>query len=108
MSPALAARSRNARGEGERLRDEIVEAALSLLADQPAEALSLRAVAREVGVSPQSLYLHFADRHELMWAIQEHLFAEIVTATNAATATAQGKEQLRTWCNAYCQFGLEH
>jgi len=45
-------------------------------------------------------------KHRGAFDFDQH-FAEIVTATNAATATAQGKEQLRTWCNAYCQFGLE-
>ena len=107
MSPAPVVRSRNARGEGQRLRGEIIDAAARLLAEQPAEGLSLRAVAREVGVSAQSLYLHFADRHALMWAVQEHLFAELVGATHAAAATAQGADRLRAWCNAYCRFGLE-
>ena len=41
-------RERNRRGEGERLRADIVAAAERLLATQPVESLSLRAVAREV------------------------------------------------------------
>ena len=48
--PATRTRQRNPRGRGERLRDDIIEAASRLLADPAAPPLTLRAVAREVGV----------------------------------------------------------
>jgi AcrR family transcriptional regulator len=102
-------RQRNPRGGGERLRDEIVAAAERLLAEQPLEALSLRGVAREVGVSAPALYLHFADRRELVWAVLERRFAELTTFTTAAADAADDpRERLRAWCLAYCHFGLEH
>ena len=58
------ARQRNPRGQGERLRDDIIEAASRLLADPAAPPLTLRAVAREVGVAATSVYLHF-DEHRV-------------------------------------------
>ena len=48
-------RQRNPRGQGERLRDDIIEAASALLADPAAPPLTLRAVAREVGVAATSV-----------------------------------------------------
>ena len=55
--PALAAP--NARGQGERLREEIISAAVQMLGDlADDEALSLRAVARAVSISPTSVYLY--------------------------------------------------
>jgi AcrR family transcriptional regulator len=105
-------RERNRRGEGQRLRTEIVTAAERLLSSQPVEALSLRAVAREAGVSAPALYLHFTDRRELVWAVLEHQFDELAQLTsNAATSSATTTEpraQLREWCLTYCRFGLNN
>lgn len=107
-----ATRERNRRGEGERLRTEIVAAAERLLATQPVEALSLRAVAREVGVSAPALYLHFADRRALVWAVLVHQFAAltavVTSAAAQATDPADPRGRLRAWCRAYCRFGLDH
>jgi AcrR family transcriptional regulator len=101
------ARERNRRGEGDRLRSEIVAAAERLLRTQPVEALSLRAVAREVGVSAPALYLHFADRRELVWAVLVHQFDALAAATTgAASRAAEPRDGLREWCLAYCRFGL--
>jgi AcrR family transcriptional regulator len=102
-------RQRNRRGEGERLRAEIVTAAARLLTQQPSEALSLRAVAREVGVSAPALYLHFPDRRALMWAVLEERFAELtMIVTDAVGRAGDTRDRLRAWCVAYCRFGLEH
>lgn len=102
------ARRRNRRGDGERLRADIVEAAERLLTTQPVESLSLRAVAREVGVTAPALYLHFADRRELVWAVLVHQFGALTAATSAATAgSTDPVDRLRRWCLAYCRFGSE-
>ena len=59
----------NARGQGERLREEIISAAVQMLGDlADDEALSLRAVARAVSISPTSVYLYFPDRDALVAA----------------------------------------
>ena len=107
-TPLGRARERNRRGEGDRLRADIVVAAERLLAAQPVEALSLRAVAREVGVTAPALYLHFADRRELVWAVLVHQFDGLTAATSAAMSRgADPRGRLREWCLAYCRFGLE-
>ncbi|NED74801.1 TetR/AcrR family transcriptional regulator [Streptomyces sp. SID9944] len=84
-----ARRGRNPRGQGERLRGEIVEAALRLL-DELADdqALSLRAVAREVGIAATSVYLHFADRDTLVLAALEHCYAHLLRAVADAESDA--------------------
>jgi AcrR family transcriptional regulator len=106
--PSGQIRERNRRGEGDRLRTDIVAAAERLLRTQPVEALSLRAVAREVGVTAPALYLHFADRRELVWAVLVHQYDELTAATSAATARhPDPRDRLRAWCLAYCRFGLE-
>ncbi|NLV57129.1 MAG: TetR/AcrR family transcriptional regulator [Acidimicrobiales bacterium] len=65
MSPP--GRSRSPRGQGEQLREEILEAAQSLLMETASEdAVSIRAVADAVGVTPPSIYRHFADKDRLL------------------------------------------
>jgi AcrR family transcriptional regulator len=80
-------RRRNARGHGELLREEIVSAAVRML-DELAddEALSLRAVAREVSIAATSVYLHFPDRDSLVLAAMRHCHEGLVKAGDDADA----------------------
>lgn len=65
-----AQRERNRRGQGDRLRAEILIATGRMLESAGSdEGLTLRGVAREVGVSPQSMYLHFDGLDELVLAV---------------------------------------
>src|SRR6201995_3243325 len=78
------------RGEGERLREEIISAAVRMLGDlADDEALSLRAVARAVSISPTSVYLYFPDRDALVAAAMERCHAEMVQAVDEAEAAHQ-------------------
>src|ERR1700754_508769 len=75
----------NARGQGERLREEILAAAARMLGDlADDEALSLRAVARAVSISPTSVYLYFPDRDTLVAAVMERSHAEMLRAADDA------------------------
>src|SRR5437879_767518 len=88
VDPSHAARRRpNARGQGERLREEIVSAAVRML-DELADdqALSLRAVAREVSIAATSIYLHFPDRDALVLAAMRRCHEELVQAVDKAEA----------------------
>ena len=105
-------RSRNPRGEGGRLRGELVSATSTLLETiSGEEALSLRAVARQAGVAPQSVYLHFADRRELMTAVYVARFGELsaeLAAAAAAAGTGSPRARLAAICHAYCAYGVRH
>lgn len=103
-------RVKNKRGEGGRLRDEMIEAAGRLLEDPDELAgLSFRAVAREVGITPQSVYLHFKEKPDLVLAVIDERLADLEAHLERARATAVGPwEQLVARCLAYCSWGLEH
>jgi AcrR family transcriptional regulator len=63
-------RRRAPRGSGEQLRDEILDATTDLLLETGhAKAVSIRSVAQRVGVTPPSIYLHFADKDALLDAV---------------------------------------
>ncbi len=104
-----AVRRRNPRGQGERLRDDIIEAASRLLADPTAPPLTLRGVAREAGVAATSVYLHFDDIESLVLAVADRRFGELVRLQDEARAEdADPCQRVRAGCLAYCEFGLEY
>ena len=103
MSTPVKARRRNARGQGARLRDEILDASLRLI-DSAAE-VTLRAVAREAGIAATSIYGHFADVEQILAAVTARCFDELTAAIHAAQATVRDPvQQLEAACNAYLDY----
>jgi AcrR family transcriptional regulator len=85
----------------------MIEAASRLLADPAAPPLTLRGVARAAGVAATSVYLHFDDTDELVLAVAERHFAELVQAQRTARdAAATPRDAVRAMALAYCEFGL--
>ncbi|GAA4611897.1 TetR/AcrR family transcriptional regulator [Actinoallomurus liliacearum] len=83
------ARGRYPRGQGERLREDIISAALRMLDELgDDQALSLRAVAREVGIAATSVYIHFEDRDTLVLAVLERFHQDLIQAVDQAESTA--------------------
>jgi AcrR family transcriptional regulator len=103
-------RARARRGEGEKLREQILDAASRLLVETGDEdAVSIRAVAEAVGVTPPSIYLHFADKTELIFAICERYFDELDRVTSDAARDSEDPvEAIELRGRAYIRFGLEN
>ncbi len=103
-------RSRAKKGEGEKLHDQILAAAERMLIETgDEEAVSIRAIADAVGVTPPSIYLHFADKDDLLFAVCERHFAafdEITEAAGGVTDDPLASLMLRG--RAYVRFGLEN
>jgi AcrR family transcriptional regulator len=102
-----AARRRRApRGSGELLRGEIIAAARDCLNRLgSADAMSIRAVASHVGVTPPSIYLHFADKEALLDAVLVDLFTELDDVMQQAVAgISHPLERLRQQGLAYVRF----
>lgn len=70
------------------LRGALIDAALAALERDGAQALSLRGLARSVGVSPMAPYHHFADRAELLAAIAAEGFRRLQASKERALAGA--------------------
>ena len=107
MTPV--ARPRSRRGEGERLRDEILTAADELLVETASEdAVSIRAVADAVGVTPPSIYRHFPDKTSLLVAVCLRSFDSFAEVMRDARDPDDPLESLRALALAYVRYGLEH
>lgn len=89
------------------LRSALVEEGLKRLQQGPAEALSLREVARSVGVSATAVYRHFPDKQALLGAlgaVGDELLAE---AFRTAMAKAKpGRDAFNAMGRAYVRFAL--
>ncbi|MQA99959.1 MAG: TetR family transcriptional regulator [Actinobacteria bacterium] len=103
-------RPRARRGEGEKLRDDIMEAAEELLISTGSvEAVSIRAVADAVGVTPPSIYMHFADKNDLIFAVCEKHFQKFDEfLEEASSASEDPLESLFLRGRAYVRFGLQN
>ncbi|MEV0620610.1 TetR/AcrR family transcriptional regulator [Nonomuraea sp. NPDC050404] len=105
------ARTRNRRGEGARLRDEIVAAAVELLDETGDEsAISLRSVARRAGIAPPSIYRHFPDQPTIMLAVVQQAFAELEAKLRLALDDADDGPRARLFavCEGYLDFAKQH
>jgi AcrR family transcriptional regulator len=107
---APAGRARARRGEGELLHTEILDAAERLLIETGSEeAVSIRRIADSVGVTPPSIYLHFADKDELLFAVCERQFEELDRVMEQAVLGFDDPlDELFQRGKAYVRFGLEH
>jgi AcrR family transcriptional regulator len=102
---------RNARGQGTRLADDIVRGALAIIERTGSDdAVTLRAVAREVGIAAPSIYAHFADREAIIMAAVVGIFDELADALEMAQAAVSSDpvDRLLAGCQAYLDYGLAH
>jgi AcrR family transcriptional regulator len=102
-------RSRAPRGSGDRLRDEILDAATELLLDTGhARSVSIRSVAQRVGVTPPSIYLHFEDKDALLDAVCACYLARLdQEMERIAAGQASNVEVLRAQGQAYVRFATQ-
>lgn len=103
-------RSRNPRGQGALLRESLIQATVQAISDAgDLSKVSVREITRRAGVSPTAMYLHFADRYEVLDAAIDSGFA----AFNAAVAGAASRQddpraRLLAMGRAYVAFAEEH
>jgi AcrR family transcriptional regulator len=102
-------RERNPRGQGERLRVDLIDAAVDLIAETGSvDGVSLRAAAKRAGVSPMAVYNHFADKDAVLVAAVEHCWDEFQAAIAATLDEPEPSARLRAAGDAYVRFALEH
>ncbi len=93
-----------------RLREALLEAALALVAEQGASAVSLREVARRAGVSHAAPAHHFGDKAGMLTALAVQgfvLFTESMRAA-AARGEADPRRSFALTGLAYVMFAAEH
>ena len=91
------------------LRRALIDAASRVLEAEGPSALSLRAVAREAGVSPAAPYHHFKDKTELLEAVAHEGWTLLDQALAAAKAKApSARDAMNELGVAYVCFAREN
>ncbi len=73
--PTLEGKPRGRKKRNHLSRDMIVGEAAEMLKEGSVDALSLRGLAKRLGVGPMSLYTHFSNRDALLNGVADHVFA---------------------------------
>jgi AcrR family transcriptional regulator len=92
------------------LRRALIEAAFRAIGRGRVDEVSLRALARAMGVSPRAPYRHFANKEELLAAVAVEGFRLWASFSSArlAAAGSDPRARLRAASEAYVLFAVEH
>ena len=91
------------------LRSAVIAAAIKRLEATDGDALSLREIARDVGVSATAIYRHFPDKDALLDALAFEAAEMLGVEQMAASAAAGGGQAGFSACGrAYVAFALDH
>lgn len=103
-------RPRARRGEGDQLRDEILEVTERLLIETgDVDQVSIRAVASAVGVTAPSIYRHFPDKDTLILEVCSRRFEQLAERiTELTEGVTDPLEALAIGGRAYVRFAIEN
>jgi AcrR family transcriptional regulator len=91
------------------LREAILTAAGVLFLERGYDGFSLRGVAERIGYSATTIYLYFADKDELLFAVVDEGFQTFKAPLTAAAASVSDPlGRLEAIGRAYIDFGLSH
>lgn len=93
------------------LKAALIEAGFRFLEGNSLDTLSLRAIAKEVGVTPTAAYNHFADKMALMVEMKTEGFKCLDTFLQSHVNTIEDNDhdgKMRAIARAYIAFAFEH
>jgi AcrR family transcriptional regulator len=90
-------------------RERLCEAAERLFAERGPDAVTMRQLAAELGVSPMTPYRYFRDKDDILAAIRTNGFNRFAEALETARDGAEGaRAKGKAVGEAYVTFALEH
>ena len=87
--------------------DSLIDAALEILEEDGADAMTVRAVAARAEVAPMGVYSRFGGKTGLIEAIFVRGFNDLLAAINTASGP-NAIERIRAGCQAYRVFAIAH
>src|SRR5579859_6654510 len=90
-------------------RERLCEAAERLFAERGPDAVTMRQLAAELGVSPMTPYRYFEDKDDILAAVRTNGFTRFAEALETARARAIGAPAIGAAVgDAYVTFALEN
>ena len=100
---------RKPRGEGYQRRAEILAAARSLFLKEGVDRVTIRAICASVGISSPSLYFYFRDKREIIIAICNETFGQLLERFREIRASElKPLDALKQMMETYVRFGVSH
>jgi AcrR family transcriptional regulator len=91
------------------LRDEIMNAAAELFAAEGYDSVSMRKIAKRIGYTPMSIYLHFKDKADLLDCICEQAFVDLYQRHERVDAEiGDPGERLKAGMRAFIDFARQN
>jgi len=94
--------------ERKQLRTLIIDAARELFVTVGYEAVTMREVAKRIGYSATSIYLHFADKESLLRAICDTDMLALASSLKEIMQMQDPVERMNALGAGYAQFALSH
>src|SRR5262245_37431505 len=86
------------------MRSLVLTAAASMMAKHGVDGFSVRMLAKEIGVAPGSLYLHFKDVDDIVNHLNAETLKRLVKALEAVESGAGPEATLHRYAQAYVAF----
>lgn len=100
---------RKPKGEGHSRRAEMLAAAERIFVEHGYEGATIRKIADEVGLSSTALYMHFADKGEILHEICRETFERLIAANRRVMdEPGTADQRLERILQAYIDFGFEN
>jgi AcrR family transcriptional regulator len=87
---------------------DLLAPALSVLQREGPEALTMRRVAEEAGVTATALYRHYADKDSLLKALVKHVYVVFLESLTAEPPQGNPEAWLRIAFDRFTRFGLDN
>ena len=94
--------------ERQRLRTLIIDAARELFVARGVDAVTMREIAKRIGYSATSIYLHFADKEALLRTICDIDFLALAISLKNVMLIVNPIDRLKALSNGYAAFALTH
>lgn len=94
--------------ERQQLRTLIIDAARELFVSRGVEAVTMREIAKRIGYSATSIYLHFTDKEALLRAICDTDFLALATSLQSVLQIQNPIERMQAFAKGYATFALSN
>ena len=94
--------------EKEELRDKILASAKVLFLEKGVETTSIRNIADRIEYSPGIIYHYFKDKNEILHALHQDGFRQLIEKMSVLVAVSQPMERLKAMGRIYIDFALQN
>jgi AcrR family transcriptional regulator len=91
----------------QKMRRLILDSAMRLFLKEGVERITLRRIAEKIEYSPATIYLHFKNKDEILYALHSEGFEELYKQQQAVLAIRDPLKRLRRHGEIYLSFALE-